>query len=173
MREISPEEFKDSLVKESGNKDVDFINVCTQAEYQEKHIKGVRSVPLDTLQNHLSEFTGKRAVYVHCQGGSRGRKATQLLEELGVTADLVNLEGGLMAWSSANLPTESFTHRMPLMRQVMLTAGIIIVASITLTLTVDPAFIFIALFIGAGEMFSGITGWCGLSLLLERMPWNK
>jgi hypothetical protein len=26
---------------------------------------------------------------------------------------------------------------------------------------------------GAGLLFAGSTGWCGLALLLRQMPWNK
>ncbi|WP_418733274.1 MULTISPECIES: hypothetical protein [Desulfovibrio] len=28
-------------------------------------------------------------------------------------------------------------------------------------------------FVGAGLVFAGVTGFCGLGLLLARMPWNK
>jgi hypothetical protein len=38
---------------------------------------------------------------------------------------------------------------------------------------VHPAFLALAGFVGAGLVFAGITDWCGLGLLLSRMPWNR
>ena len=46
MKHISITAFKEVIESEANNSTVDFINVCTPAEYKEKHIKGVRSVPL-------------------------------------------------------------------------------------------------------------------------------
>ncbi|MDG6745875.1 DUF2892 domain-containing protein [Staphylococcus aureus] len=28
-------------------------------------------------------------------------------------------------------------------------------------------------FVGAGLMFAGVTGWCGMANLLRVMPWNR
>lgn len=173
MKEISVTEFRDALKNESMNTSVDFINVCSTAEYKEKCIQGVRSVPLDTLQNHLAEFKDKKTIYIHCQSGARAEHAIDILENLGVGAELINLEGGILAWEKAGFPTKVFTHRLPIMRQMLLTAGFFVVFGVILALTVNPKFVFLALVVGCGQMFAGITGWCGLSHLLEKMPWNK
>ena len=173
MKEISVQEFNEILKKNTGSSDVDFINVCTQGEYTEKHILGVRSVPLDQLRDHLNEFQDKKTIYVHCQSVRRSSRAIEDLINLGVKAELVNVAGGLIAWSGAGFPTQSFTKRMPLMRQVLLTAGLMTALSVILALFVHEYFAYVALFVGCGQMFAGITGWCGLSHLLEKMPWNK
>lgn len=173
MKEISVTEFRDALKNESMNTSVDFINVCSTAEYKEKCIQGVRSVPLDTLQNHLAEFKDKKTIYIHCRAGSRGRQAVEILENLGMNAKLINMDGGILAWERAGFPTKTYTHRLPIMRQVMLTAGFIISLGIVLSLTVNPSFVYLSLFVGCGLMFAGITGWCTLSYILERMPWNR
>ncbi len=173
MKEISVQEFNEILKKNAGSGDVDFINVCTEGEYTEKHIPGVRCVPLDQLRDHLSEFQDKKTIYIHCQSGRRGGRAIEDLINLGVKAELVNVAGGLIAWGNAGFPTQSFTKRMPLMRQVLLTAGLMTALSVVLALFVHEYFAYVALFVGCGQMFAGITGWCGLSHLLEKMPWNK
>ncbi len=173
MSEINIQEFKNILEKEAKNPDVDFINVCTQGEYAEKHIPGVRCVPLDQLREHLGELKGKKKIFIHCQSGRRGGRAVEDLQALGVDAEIMNMSGGLIAWSNAGFPTHSATTRMPLMRQVLLTAGLMVALSIVLTLVVHEYFIYLALFVGAGQMFAGLTGWCGLSHLLEKMPWNR
>jgi hypothetical protein len=38
---------------------------------------------------------------------------------------------------------------------------------------VHGRFIWLSGFVGAGLMFAGITDFCGMGLLLARMPWNK
>ena len=176
MKEISPEEFMGALTREAKNNGVDFINVCTNGEYVDKHIAGVRSVPLDTLHDNIKIFSTKKQIFVHCMSGHRGKRAIEDLERLGITAELINMQGGLMAWEASGLPVEKsnvLRKNIPLMRQVLLTAGAVVTLGVLLALFVHPAFVFLSLFIGVGEMFAGLTGWCGLSLLLERMPWNK
>jgi len=173
MREITVQEFKNTLERESSNSLFDFINVCTTTEYNEKHIRGVRSVPLNTLHEHLNEFKDKKAIYIHCRSGNRSRQAIETLTSSGITAELINMNGGLMAWDKAGFETEALTHRMPIMRQVLLTAGLLTAVSAVLSLSVHGAFVYVALFVGCGQMFAGLTGWCGLSYLLEKMPWNK
>ncbi len=173
MKEITIQEFKSTLEKESSNPNFDFINVCTPVEYMEKNIPGVRSVPLDTLMNHLDEFKNKKTILIHCRSGNRSRHAMEIFQNAGITADLQSMAGGLMAWEKAGFKTGAFTHRMPIMRQVLLTAGTFVAISIILSILVHPYFQYVALFVGCGQMFAGITGWCGLSLLLEKMPWNK
>ena len=38
---------------------------------------------------------------------------------------------------------------------------------------VHPAFFGMSVFIGAGLVFAGVTDWCGMGMLLARMPWNQ
>jgi rhodanese-related sulfurtransferase len=97
MKQITIDAFKEVLAAEKNNDNVDFINVCEPAEYKEKHIAGVRSVPLGTLNSHLAEFADKQTVYVHCRSGKRGQQAIIQLQAAGVTAELVNVEGGISA----------------------------------------------------------------------------
>ena len=63
-------------------------------------------------------------------------------------------------------------YKLPLNRQVQITAGIIIVLGIVLTQLMSWLFIIIPLFIGCGLIFAGISGWCGMASLLALMPWN-
>ncbi|MBP9836515.1 MAG: rhodanese-like domain-containing protein, partial [Candidatus Pacebacteria bacterium] len=155
------------------NSTVDFINVCTPAEYKEKHIKGVRSVPFDAIHNRIEEFNKKKTIYIHCRSGNRGRQAIEKLQTLGVTAELVNVEGGLLAWEEAGYETGSHTGRLPIMRQVFIGAGGLVLGGLLLTHFVNYTFILIPLFVSLGLLLSGLTGWCGMALLLSKMPWNK
>lgn len=173
MELINIPEFQKAITDAHDDPRIDFINVCSTAEYNEKHIPGVRNVPLDTLSQHLPEFTTKSKIYVHCLTGNRGQKAIAELEKMGVTAELINVEGGLTAWQSVGLPTNTNTSRLPIMRQVLLIAGTLTVLGVITSLTIHPYFILLSLFVGCGLMFAGATGWCGMSFLLGKMPWNK
>jgi rhodanese-related sulfurtransferase len=172
MKHISVEAFKEVIEAEGSNVTVDFINVCTPAEYKEKHIGNVRNLPLDEIERRVAELKDKKTIYIHCRSGNRGRQAIERLQTLGVTAELVNVEGGITAWHEAGFLTQSLTTRMPIMRQVLLTAGVLILLGYLLSILVAPSFIFMSVFVGAGLTFAGLTGWCGMSFLLAKMPWN-
>lgn len=173
MKHISISAFKEVIESEASNATVDFINVCTPAEYKEKHIKGVRNVPLDTLSTQATELNQKKTVYIHCRSGNRGRQAIEKLQSLGVTAELINVEGGLLAWEEDGHETDSQTSRLPIMRQVFIGAGALVLGGVLLVHFVDYAFILLPLFVSLGLLVSGLTGWCGMALLLSKMPWNK
>jgi rhodanese-related sulfurtransferase len=173
MKQISINAFKHIIIDHKNDPSVDFINVCTPAEYREKHIDGVRSAPLDTLDSEVSELNKKKTVYIHCYSGNRACQAIDKLRSLGVTAELVNVEGELMAWEEAGHETVSHTNRIPIMRQVMIVAGSLILIGVILTYFVSPAFIILPLFISVGLLVSGITGWCGMAKVLSKMPWNS
>ena len=173
MRHISVDSFKEVVNAEKGNTSIDFINVCTLAEYKEKHIEGVRSVPLDELASHVNEFKGKQTVYVHCRSGKRAQQAIETLQSLGVTAELVNVEGGILAWDEAGHPTKSLTTRMPIIRQVLISAGVLVLVGLIMSFFVHPLFTLLTAFVGVGLIFAGATGWCGMAFVLAKMPWNK
>lgn len=172
MKHISPQSFHTVLKEHGENRAVDFINVCTPAEYSEKKISGVRNVPLSELAKHRDEFVDKERIYVHCQSGRRAQQAIEKLRELGVRAELYNVEGGLTAWNEAGLPTESQTNRLPIMRQVLIAAGLLVLLGVGLGWFLNSAWFALSAFVGTGLTVAGLTGWCGMSHLLARMPWN-
>lgn len=104
MKNISAKEFEKILSIEGENSTMDFIDVCSSMEYEQHHIKGVRSIPLDELVNHLDEFKDKQTIYIHCFSGSRSLYAINLLKSHGISAELINVDGGIIAWHNAGLP---------------------------------------------------------------------
>lgn len=173
MKHISVSSFKEIIDAEKNNSSVDFINVCTPDEYNEKHIAGVRSVPLDEIERHLGEFKNKNTIYVHCRSGRRGVAAIEKLSAFGVQAELVNVEGGILAWEEAGYGIAKVSSRLSLMRQTFVAVGVLILLAHALAFLTSPIWLVLSLMVGAGLLFAGLTGWCGMTMMLSRMPWNK
>jgi rhodanese-related sulfurtransferase len=62
---------------------------------------------------------------------------------------------------------------LPIMRQVQIAAGSLVLSGIALAVLVSPWFIALSAFVGAGLIFAGITGVCAMASLLLHMPWNR
>jgi rhodanese-related sulfurtransferase len=86
----------------------------------------------------------------------------------------VVVEGGTEAWIAAGLPVDRGTvTAISLERQVRIAAGALVLLGVLLGWLVHPAFFGLSGFVGAGLVFAGITDFCGMGLLLARMPWNN
>jgi rhodanese-related sulfurtransferase len=157
------------------NQSIDLIDVRTPAEYHESHIDFARNVPLDRLDPSAvataREGRPEEPVYLVCHTGGRAGQACQKLAAAGLNA--VNVEGGTQAWDAAGLPVVRGRKAISLERQTRIVIGIIVLASALLAALVHPYWIGLAAFMGAGLIFSGVTDFCGLALILGRMPWNQ
>ena len=91
-----------------------------------------------------------------------------------VPVPLSDLEGGIPAWQQAGLPVQKLKNApLPLMRQVQITAGSLVLLGLILSTMVAPAWILLSWFVGAGLVFAGVSGFCGMARLLAVMPWNR
>ena len=154
---------------------VDLIDVRTPVEYREVHVEFARNIPLDRLdpQAIAVQRNGRASdpLYVICRSGSRGNQACEKLAAAGLK--VINVEGGTLAWEAAGLPVLRGKKTISLERQVRIAIGLIVLSSAGLAALVHPYWISLAAFMGGGLIFSGITDFCGLALLLGRMPWNQ
>jgi len=149
------------------------LDVRSAAEYDAQHVKGTVLQPLDSLvPTEWKAPHGTAPLYVLCQAGGRASRAAALLAKEGVACSVV--EGGMEAWVAAGLPVEKGASRvLPLMRQVQVVIGLVSGTGAALAIWRHPLFALIPLFTSAGLVFAGATGYCGLALLLARMPWNR
>lgn len=168
---ISPQELSQ---RRMGGQTIDLIDVRTPAEFREVHVDFARNVPLDRLDSQAvkSQHSGAdQPLYVICRSGSRGKQACDKLAAAGL--NVVNVEGGTLAWDAAGLPVVRGKKTISLERQVRIAAGFLVLAGAVLAMTVHPYFAGLSAFVGAGLMFAGITDTCGMAMLLARMPWNQ
>lgn len=158
------------------NSAVEIIDVRTPVEFREVHATVARNVPLDRLEPSAlaaaRNGNGQSPLYFICRSGSRGKQACEKLISAGFN-NVINVEGGTLAWDQAGLPVVRGKKAISLERQVRIAAGSLVLAGSLLGWFVDPLFLGLSAFVGAGLVFAGITDTCGMGMLLARMPWNQ
>lgn len=60
-----------------------------------------------------------------------------------------------------------------MMRQVQIAAGLLVLVGVGLGFGIHPAFFALSGLVGAGLVFAGATGFCGMAQILARAPWNR
>jgi rhodanese-related sulfurtransferase len=170
MKTITPAELQNLLTAQPS---APVIDVRTPVEFAEVHVPQAQSVPLDELRPGSLPFPKDQPVYLLCRSGQRAAKAAEKFAKDGFTQPVI-IEGGTLAWIEANLPvTRSAVKVISLERQVRIAAGAIVFTGVILAHFVNFNFIWLSGFVGAGLVFAGITDFCGMGLLLARMPWNR
>lgn len=173
MKTIKPGELEKKLRK---NPELILWDVRTPVEYSEVHVPEARSTPLDRLFSKIlleqEEKLKEKEIFLICRSDSRSRNAAETLAKRGFD-NVVVVEGGTLAWIKEGLPVERGSVKvLSLERQVRIAAGSLVLLGAALGWRVHPAFYGLSAFIGAGLVFAGITDWCGLGLLIAKLPWN-
>lgn len=143
----------------------DLMDVRSPGEYASVHAEGAMLLPLDqvtpeavaTLRRHSGPL------YVICHSGARGKAACEKLRAAGLT-DVVNVEGGTMAWEKAGLPvvrTKSLKARF--FRYARPVAITMMVLFALLAWLIHPAFL-----LGIVGVWAGMTaiGMCPIVAIL-------
>lgn len=168
---ISPKQLHDRI--QSGEQ-VHLIDVRTPVEFREVHVTVARNAPLESLDCGavLAAHPTNAPLYVICRSGSRGKQACEKFAAAGCT-NVVNVEGGTMAWDQAGYAVARGKKAISLERQVRICAGFMALAGGVLAIVLHPYWAGLSAFVGAGLMFAGITDSCGMAMILARMPWNQ
>lgn len=168
IKEISPEELE--RLRDGG---CFLLDVREPLEHAEERVAGSHLIPLGELESRVDEIERAAPIVILCRSGRRGRQALKVLEANGVP-EAMNLEGGLLAWKASGRPLERSTkRRLPLMQQVQIVIGLGVLTGVVLSELAHPQFIYLSGFFGAGLLFAGLSGWCGLAKLIAMMPWNR
>lgn len=146
------------------------IDIRSADERAREHIPGSQHGPLA----QLTDYAGVSApIIFHCRSGMRTASNAERLRE-SAPCEAYMLAGGLEGWKQAGLPVSvDPSQPIEINRQVMIGAGSLVLIFVLLGATVAPAFYVLAGLIGAGLVFGGVSGWCGMAKLLEVMPWNR
>ena len=149
------------------------VDIRAADEYARERITGARHMPLDQLRDGQHAFAEASAVIYHCRGGQRTLMNAETLADC-VSCQAYMLEGGLDAWKRAGLQVETDRSQpLELQRQVQIAAGSLVVLGVVLGYALSPWLFLLSGFVGAGLIFAGISGFCGMARLLLKMPWNR
>ncbi len=97
MQEITATELKQRL---DAGEDIQIIDVRQPDEYAFAKIEGTKLIPLGEVIARMSEIDESRETVVHCKMGGRSAKAIEALQRAGFKGNLINLRGGITAWSN-------------------------------------------------------------------------
>lgn len=168
IQAISPERFHECRQ----SPDFFVIDVREPAEFTAGCEAGSCNWPLSTLNPlRVAELVREHGVnpqqtlVLLCARGMRARQAAEQLRQL-LPNPITVVEGGRAALAPPGAA-------MSIERQVRIAAGSLVLLGVVGSWLVHPGFIGISAFVGAGLVFAGITDWCGMGLLLMKMPWNR
>lgn len=153
-----------------GAGEAQLVDVREPDEFARVHVRGALSRPLS--QGPQLPGAGLPLIFT-CRSGYRTSAHCERLAEL-VGDRAYRIEGGLDAWRKAGLPVEAGKGApLEIMRQVQIGAGGLALAGVLLGQWVDPRWVWLSAFVGAGLLVAGVTGFCGMARLLAWMPWNR
>ena len=101
ISQLNPSE----AVRLMNNDNVVVLDVRESNEFGGGHINQARHIPMSALKKRISELEKdkSRPVLTYSRSGSRSNYACKVLKKAGFE-NVYNLSGGIMNWSSANLP---------------------------------------------------------------------
>lgn len=163
-----------TLKRWMGSGEAVVVDVREPAEHAAEKIHGATLLPLGAVnKSALPETSGKKLV-IHCRSGKRSASACEKLLAEDPTLEVYNLEGGISAWGAAgHAVAATGKFFLPLDRQVQLAIGLMLIAGSVLGALFSPAWFLLTGLIGAGLTLAGLTGFCGLAMVMARMPWNQ
>ena len=165
LQRISPDNAKRLI-----DNGAPLIDIRSADEHARESIPGALSCPVNEMEK-LDAVAGP--VVFYCRTGNRTAVNAARLAAA-AACEAYAIEGGIDAWKRAGLPVRTDRSRpIEIQRQVQLAIGSLVLLGVLLGLSEHPAFYAVAGFVGAGLVFAGLTGWCGMAKLLGRMPWNR
>ena len=150
------------------------VDVREPDEHRREHVAGASLHPSSSFS--VSGFPAAipgRTALILCRSGTRASKVAAALRTAGRT-DVAVIDGGIVAWAAAGLPVVANAKApVPLVRQVMMAAGAMLVTFTALAALVNPWFLAGTGFVGMGLFIAGLTGICPMATVLSKMPWNR
>ncbi|HEX7749081.1 MAG TPA: rhodanese family protein [Bordetella sp.] len=166
LKTISPQQ-----AKQCATRGAVLVDIRPMDEHLREHIPESMHAPLGAL---APDFSGASEIVFYCRSGNRTRMNAEALAACARGRAAYLLEGGLDAWKKAGLPVAvDRSQPLELQRQVQIAAGSMVLLGVVLGTAVSPWFYLLSGFVGAGLVFAGVSGFCGLARVLMKMPWNR
>ncbi|KON89618.1 rhodanese [Sporosarcina globispora] len=94
VRQLTPSQLQTELK----DKNKQYIDVRTPAEFKRFHVPGFVNMPLHQLHQKMGQLSKDKEVVIICQSGMRSSKASKILKKEGFK-NITNIRGGLSAWN--------------------------------------------------------------------------
>lgn len=104
VKNIEPIELNAIL---ASNSKVQLVDVRTPSEFNTGHINKALNINYydRDFSQQISKLDKSKPIYVYCRSGVRSKYSSEILKKLGFKK-IYNLKGGILSWSSQNLPLE-------------------------------------------------------------------
>lgn len=162
MNKITTTSLKEKIERE----DIVIVDVRTENEYREVHIKNSVNIPLDKIEQIKdSILKSKREIVFVCKSGIRSKKACKQ-----ISTDKKNIYY-LDGFPDENLLV-SGSSSWGVERQVRLVAGTLVFIGSSLGF-LNSFFYAIPILVGLGLMFAAISNTCMMGSVLMKLPYNR
>ena len=96
FRDLSNEEITEKELQEKIQKGAILIDVRSNQEYREGHLKGAINIPDFEIQNEIQRKIPRKEqlIILYCQNGSRSKNASNIMKKMGYT-NVFNLKNGI------------------------------------------------------------------------------
>lgn len=98
VQRLSPQDYVTTLQAS----DHILIDVRTPGEFSDGYIEGAINIPLQELQQRLSEIPQDQDIVLYCRSGNRSAQAANILSSAGFSS-IYDL-GGTIQWQGAGYP---------------------------------------------------------------------
>jgi len=102
VKRLSPEEFAQKF-----NEKPIVIDVRKKSEYDSEHVVDALNIPLNQINEHLSQFPKDKPFMVHCAGGYRSMIAASILKQRGWD-NFVDIRGGFKEIAETDVPKTDY-----------------------------------------------------------------
>lgn len=157
------------------------IDVREKDEFAIEHAENAINVPLSSFSSMapgiLNQLKDRKIVFM-CRSGARAAQAMTIAGQMGFNDahTYSNFAGGIMQWKKSGGNTVSTKGKkapLPLIRQVQIVIGLMVIAFGLMGALLDPIYAYAAAAMGVGVLLAGATGFCALASMMGKLPWNR
>ncbi len=165
IKEIEPKDIPDNAF---------IVDIRTPAEYKAISLEREHNFT-EMSKINPKEFVQQyglkdKEIYILCNSGNRATKSAKMFQAAGFD-NITVVKGGIQR-AKEQIATK-VGEAIPLERQIRIAAGLLVLIGLFLAVFASKYFLIVPLFVGAGLVYSGITGDCYMGMVLADMPWNR
>lgn len=154
--------------------DAMLVDIREADERARSHVPGSIHAPASRLGSDPLGIPPGSTVIFHCELGERTTENARALVAAVPGCRVLLVKGGILALRAVGVRlVEDKRATLPIIRQLKITAGSLVLLGAVMGAVVDPRFHALSALVGAAQILAGIRGFCPTTNLLMLMPWNR